>query len=135
MRINCSLAASRRRQFVRYVVDDPYAIGHRSVSNRGNCNSLWGATVGRGHMNCGVIAPGNHLFRIRCAEHHPADHGSIMYTNVPALDAICVIFRPPNMQRGRRGHDRALHCVSKISTLNYNLNISATSQKIFDYFP
>ena len=28
-------------------------------------------------MNRGVIAPGNHLFRIRCAEHHPADHAAI----------------------------------------------------------
>ena len=92
---------------MRHVGDDPYAIGHRSVSNRGNRNSLWGANVGRGH--------------------DPADHGSIMYTNVPAIDAICVIFRPPNMQRGRRGHDRALQLVVPNGTTNYNLALQSKS--------
>ena len=29
--------------------------------------------VGRGHVNQGVIAPGNYFILIRCAEHHPAD--------------------------------------------------------------
>ena len=29
--------------------------------------------VGRGHIYHGVIATGNHLILIRCAEHHPAD--------------------------------------------------------------
>ena len=31
-------------------------------------------------MNHGVIATGNQLLGIRCAEHHSADHASRMYT-------------------------------------------------------
>ena len=72
-------------------------------------------------MNRGVIAPGNHLFRIRCAEHHPADHAAIFRDEKSRIMRLLREHSYTSSVSGRRGHDRALHCVFKISTLNYNL--------------
>ena len=42
---------------------------YKLEDNRMACDK----NVGRGHIYHGVIATGNHLILIRCAEHHPAD--------------------------------------------------------------
>ena len=74
-------------------------------------------------MNRGVIAPGNHLFRIRCAEHHPADHAAIFRYEKSRIMRLLREYSYTLSIRDRRRHASALHCVSKISALNYNLQI------------
>ena len=64
--------------------------------------------------------------------HAPADHGSIMYTNIPAIDALCVIFRPQKLQRGRRGHDPALH-LRCIMNCDYHGSIPSGAQWRMDH--
>ena len=53
--------------------------------------------------------------------HAPADHGSILYTNVPAMDALCVIFRPENFSVVGGVMTPPYIALHIISPLNYNL--------------
>ena len=64
--------------------------------------------------------------------HASADHGSLMYTNVPAINALCVIFRPKKLQRGRRGHDPALQ-LRPIMNCNYHGSIPSSTQWRVDH--
>ena len=72
--------------------------------------------VGRGHINQGVIAPGNYFILIRCAEHHPADPLQFLTQFLACYRRFFCktrTFQP--FGSDRRSHDSALRSFTQLT--------------------
>jgi len=106
---NCSLAASRRGQFVTNCVEPPTSFGPLDRNCDSNCSLSNSPFVGRGHDPADQVGQSSSIF----VQNRPISGKTRRSCNVTL----------------RRGHDPALQWRIKFGKSNYNLSICQGSEK------